>query len=86
MSSEEKSAYYSVTCEVSEVHAKLGMGLHYIKVIGTMGNQKFVVFKNKEDVAENTGSIELANLVWDAYDKVKAEGITRGHKFIEVEK
>ena len=86
MSSEEKSPYYSVTCEVSEIHTKLGMGLHYIKVIGTMGNQKFVVFKNKEDVAESTGSIELANLVWDAYDKTKKEGINRNHEFIEVEK
>lgn len=86
MSSEEKSPYSSVTISISQMTSEKRLGQHYIKIEATMGNQKFIIFRNKDDVSENTGNIDLANLAWDAYEKTKTAGESKGHKFIEVEK
>ena len=85
MSSEEKTPYHSITGSISTMTTQKQLGLHYLKVEGTMGNQKSIVIRNEKDVAEITDNIELADLLWDEYKKIKAKGISEGHKFIEVE-
>ena len=62
------------------------LGMHYIKVEGTMGNQKSIIIRNEKDVAEVTDNIELANLLWDEYEKIKNLGEAKGYHFIEVSK
>lgn len=86
MSSEEKTPYHSVSGSISQMTTQKQLGLHYIKVEGTMGNQKSIVIRNENDVAEITDQIELADLLWEEYKKIKAKGIAEGAKFIEVEK
>ena len=85
MSSEEKPPYYSVTGSVSQMTSVKHLGLHYIKVEGTLGNQKAIVIRNKQDVSEITDNIELADLLWEEYEKIQKKFELNGKKFIEVE-